>query len=146
MFPLNIPLAILILILELLFGIGFNELVKWANKHKMWHVSISVVAGVAMTLLFPAVILMQVHVVFWQSSVFYFVCFTASGVPMIVGSTRQTVKENHHRRPLPNHVMKTRDDVVMEISAMLDEIVNNKVEVVSVVHRLHQVKGRLKSL
>jgi hypothetical protein len=144
--PLDFPLLSLILLLELLFGIGFNQLVDWAHQHSLWHVSVSVVVGVAVTLTLPAVVLAHVQVYFWQASLIFGVCFVASGVPMIVGSTRRTVKESHHRRALPNHAMRVRDEAVMEIKSILDKIVNGGVEVVKVVHDLHEIVGKLKSL
>lgn len=140
------PQAFPVLILELLFGIGFNELVKWAQEHKLWHVSISVVAGVAGTLIIPIFFMHKSTMELWQVTLFYFLCFTASGVPMIVGSTRKTVNDNHRRRPLPNAAIKVRDEAVMNISAILDQIANGGVEVVKVVHELHEIKGKLKSL
>lgn len=143
---LDFPLLSLIVVVELLFGIGFNQLAAWAHQHNLWHVSVSVVVGVAVTLTMPAVALAHVQVYFWQSAIFYFVCFVASGVPMIVGSTRRTVKESHHRRPLPNHAMHIRDDVVMEISKMLDEVVSKQAEIADIVHRWHKIIGKLKTL
>ena len=44
-FPLDFPLLFLILLLELLFGIGFNQLVEWAHQHNLWHVAVSVICG-----------------------------------------------------------------------------------------------------
>lgn len=40
---LDFPLIFLVLLVELLFGLGFNKLVEWAHQHKLWHVSVSVV-------------------------------------------------------------------------------------------------------
>jgi hypothetical protein len=144
--PLDFPLLSLILLIELLFGIGFNQLVDWAHQHNLWHVSVSVIFGVAGTLVIPSVALLHLEIQFWQASIIFGVCFVASGIPMIVGGTRRTVKENHHRRPLPNSAMRVRDEVVMEIKAILDKIVNGGVEVVKVVHDLHEIVGKLKSM
>jgi hypothetical protein len=144
--PLDIPLLSLIVLIELLFGIGFNQLVDWAHQHNLWHVSVSVIFGVAGTLVIPSVALLHFQIMFWQASLVFMVCFIASGIPMIVGGTRRTVKESHHRRPLPNSAMRVRDEVVMEIKAILDKIVNGGVEVVKVVHDLHEIVGKLKSM
>ena len=144
--PLDIPLLFLILLVELLFGIGFNKLVEWAHQHNLWHVSVSVVFGVAGTLVIPSVAFLSVSVPFWQVSLIFGACFVASGIPMIAGGTQRTVKESHHRRPLPNYAMRIRDDVVMEISKMLDEMVNEGVTLALVVHRWHKIIGRLKSM
>jgi hypothetical protein len=144
--PLDFPLLSLILLIELLFGIGFNQLVDWAHQHNLWHVSVSVIFGVAGTLVIPSVALLHLEIMFWQASLIFGVCFVASGLPMVWGSTRRTVKENHHRRPLPNKAIKVRDQAVMEISSILDKIANGGVEVVKVVHELHEIIGTLKSL
>jgi hypothetical protein len=120
--------------------------VQWAQNNKLWHVSISVVAGVAGTLILPSIFMSKLTLELWQATLFYFLCFTASGVPMIVGSTRKTVKESHRRRPLPNHAMQVRDDVVMELKSILEKIVNGGVEVVKVVNDLHEIVGKLKNL
>lgn len=145
-FSLDIPLLSLILLVELLFGIGFNQLVDWAHQHNLWHVSVSVVFGVAGTLVIPSVAFLSVSMPFWQASLVFGACFVASGIPMIAGGTQRTVKENHHRRPLPNNAMRVRDEVVMQIKSILDKIVNGGVEVVKVVHDLHEIVGKLKSL
>lgn len=146
MFPLEFPLVSLIVLVEFLFGIGFNSLVGWAHKNKIWHVSVSVMMGVAVTLLIPALVLTEREFYFWQASLFYLVCFIASGLPMVFGSTRRTVKESHQRRPLPNHAMQVRDDVVMELKLIIDEIVQKKAEVAMVIHRLHELVGKLRGL
>lgn len=136
----------LLFLLELLFGIGFNQLVAWVNRHNLWHVSISVVLGVAGTLLIPMIFLAQIELMFWQVALIYFLCFAASGLPMVFGSTRRTVKESHHRRPLPNNAMRVRDDVVMDINVTIEKVVKNEVEIASLVHWMHKWIGALKSM
>jgi len=144
--PLDFPLIFLVLLVEFIFGLGFNKIVEWAHRHNLWHVSVSVIFGVAGTLIIPSVALLSVCMPFWQASLIFGACFIASGIPMIAGGTQRTVKENHHRRPLPNHAMRIRDDAVMEISKMLDEVVNEGVTLALVVHRWHKIIGRLKSM
>lgn len=144
--PLDFPLIFLVLLVEFIFGLGFNKIVEWAHRHNLWHVSVSVIFGVAGTLIIPSVALLSVCMPFWQASLIFGACFIASGIPMIAGGTQRTVKENHHRRPLPNHAMRVRDDAVMQIKAILDKIVNGGVEVVKVVHDLHEIAGKLKSM
>ena len=144
--PLDFPLLFLVLLVEFIFGLGYNKIVEWAHRHNLWHVSVSVVFGVAGTLVIPSVALLSVCMPFWQVSLIFGACFIASGIPMIAGGTRRTVKESHHRRPLPNYVMRIRDDVVMDINKMLDEVVNEGVTLALVVHRWHKIIGRLKSM
>ena len=143
---LDFPLIFLVLLVELLFGLGFNKLVEWAHQHKLWHVSVSVVFGVAGTLVIPSVALLSDSMPFWHASLIFGACFVASGIPMIAGGTRRTVKESHSRRPLPNHAMRVRDEAVMQIKAILDKIVNGGVEVVKVVNDLHEIVGKLKGM
>ena len=146
-FPLEFPLIFLIVLLELLFGIGFNLLVDWAHRHNLWHVSVSVIFGVAGTLSVPAVVLhSQPQMYFWQASMIFGMCFVASGVPMVWGSTRRTVKESHQRRPLPNNAMRVRDEVVMGMASAVEKIVAKEMEIAELVHVIHKWIGALKSL
>ncbi len=151
-----IPLEIaLVLLMELLFGLGYNVLVAYWMKHNLMHVSATVVIGVAGTLLIPAASWFDREMPFWLSGILLMLCFTASGVPMIVGSMRRTVREkdNKKRRPWPNAALRVRDDVVMELSSMAHEIADRaKADELRVhdlpdyVNRLHGVIGTLKSV
>jgi hypothetical protein len=151
-----IPLEIaIVLLLELLFGIGYNVLVAYWMKHQMMHVSWTVVIGVTGTLLFPSIIWFDATLAFWQMGVLLGLCFAASGIPMIVGSQNRTVKEkdSKKRRPWPTAALRVRDDVVMELSAMAHEIAEkakqSKLSVQDLpdyVNRLHGVIGTLKSV
>lgn len=153
-FPAGFPTELTAVLLGLtLFGIGYNRLIAYAHHHALWHVSVSVALGVAVTLLVPAVVWWRLSLAFWQSGLVLVLCFTASGVPMMIGSARRTIKARHERRPWPNAALKARDDVVMELSALADEIAEKtKSETLKVqdmadyVHRLHQMKGTLKSV
>lgn len=151
-----LPLEIaMVLLLELLFGLGYNNLVAYWAKHHMMHVSWTVVIGVAGTLFFPSVIWFDATFAFWQTGILLGACFTASGIPMIVGSQNRTVREkdNKKRRPWPTAALRVRDDVVMELSAMAHEIAEkakqSKLSVQDLpdyVNRLHGVIGTLKSV
>ncbi len=145
----------LVLLMELLFGLGYNGLVAYWMKHRLMHVSATVVIGVAATLLIPAVSWFDRELHFWQSGILLLLCFVASGSPMIIGSMRRTVqeKDNKKRRPWPTAAMRVRDDVVMELSVMAHEIADKaKLGKLSVqdlpdyVNRLHGVIGMLKSV
>jgi hypothetical protein len=152
----NMPIEIIeVLLIEFLFGIGYNEFVRWAHEHKLMHVSTSVVAGVIGTLLIPAVIWFGYELKFWQAGLLLTACFTASGIPMIVGSMKRTVKEKDRkkRRPWPNEAVHARDDAVMELASLAHEIAERSKEnkltlndLPSYVHRLYQVIGTLKSV
>jgi hypothetical protein len=140
------PAFPIILLMEILFGIGFNALVEWAHHHNLWHVSVSVSAGVALTVTIATVGLWSEPVSFWQAGLIMLLCFSASGVPMIAGSTRRTVKESHQRRPLPNNAMRVRDDVVMELSAAVETVVDGHMDLARLVHLMHQWIGKLRSM
>jgi len=155
MFPPFPPTAEIaaILMAENLFGWGFNSLIVWAQGNKIWDVSISVVIGVAVTLIMPAALWWRYELGFWQSALLLFGCFTASGIPMVIGSTRRSVKESHRRRSWPTAAAQARDAALMELTSIADEIASKtksgeiKVQdMADVVHRLHQVKGTLKSV
>jgi hypothetical protein len=145
----------LVLLIEFLFGFGYNALVAWAHEHKLAHVSISVAVGVAGTLFIPAVVWFDVEMHFWHAGLLLLACFTASGVPMISGSMRRTVakKDSKKRHAWPTAAMQVREHVVMELSAMAHEIAadvkNDRLtirDLPSYVDRLHSVIGALKSV
>lgn len=147
--------VVLVLLVEFLFGLGYNALVAWAHGHKLMHVSLSVAIGVAGTLLIPAVMWFDHEMKFWAAGILLVACFAASGVPMIAGSMRRTVsaKDRKKRRPLPNAAMRVRDEAVMELAAMAHEIAEqakaNELTVRDLpdyVNRLHGVIGMLKSV
>lgn len=111
-----IPTEIAVVILtELLFGFGYNQLVAYWTKHNLMHVSWAVVIGVAATLLIPALFWFDTNMPFYATSLLLLACFAASGTPMIAGSMHRTVqeKETKKRRPLGNAAMRIRDEVVM---------------------------------
>lgn len=146
---------LLVLSVELLFGVGYNALVAWAHFHKIWHVSVSVAIGVTITLLLPVAVWFDREMVFAQAGMLLAACFTASGIPMIVGSARRTVQEKDQkkRRPWPTAAMRIRDNVVMELASMAHEIAekakNQELTVSDLpdyVNRLHGIIGTLKSV
>lgn len=142
----------LVLLAELLFGIGYNSLVAWAMKHKLTHVSITVVVGVAITLLIPAVKWFAYEMPFYQAGIFLMLCFSASGLPMVVGSMLRTVKDQKKRRPLGNAAARIRDEAVMEVNAIIHDFVERTKDnltagdLVELLHRLYSVVGMLRSL
>lgn len=151
-----IPQEILIVLLsEFIFGIGYNLAVAWAHEHKLTHVSISVAVGVAGTLVIPAAMWFDAEMCFWHAGLLLLACFTASGIPMIIGSMRRTVvkKDDKKRRPWPTAAANVRDSAVMELSAMAhdiaDQVKRNELTVRDLpafVNRLHTVIGILKSV
>lgn len=121
--PLPPPAEIALVILaEFIFGWGFNALVAWVQKEKIWHVSISVAMGVAMTLIIPTPFWWEVELTFSQTILLLFGCFVASGTPMIYGSTMRTVKDNHKALPWPRRAAKIRDDAIMDINSLIAQI------------------------
>lgn len=143
-FPI-FPLAVCLLSL-LLFGIGFNSLVRWSNDRGVVPVSFAVVIGVIVTLLVPTLFFVSLKLFFWQFSICMLLCFVASGTPMIWGNVHRHVERSHKAKRLGNHAAKVRDEVVMDLNAAIRKIVAKDAEVVDVVHTLHEVIGSLKSL
>jgi hypothetical protein len=143
----------LILLTELVFGLGFNPLADWAQRNKIWHVSISVCIGVGITVTIPILAWCPASLTFWQAWILMMGCFAASGVPMIVGSTRRSVALSHKRHPLPTSAMKVRDDAVMDLNMLATEISEqvkrNQLSVrdlPEIVNRIHGIIGALKSV
>jgi len=152
---INPQVILIVLLVEFLFGLGYNAVVAWAHEHRLAHVSQSVALGVAITLLIPAVVWFETEMQFWQAGILLAMCFTASGIPMIVGSMKRTVteKDNKKRRPWPTAALRVKDDVIMELSAMAHEIAEDakqgklKVsDLPDLVNRLHGLIGTLKSI
>lgn len=144
-FPPVFPLLLCLTVL-FLFGIGFNALVAWVNYRRAWPVSFSVVIGVSVTVIVPTLFFWKHELAFWQSSVLYFLCFVASGSPMIFGNVQRQTAKSHKTRKLGNHAAQVRDAVVMDLKAEIEKIVRKEAEVAEVVHTLHQAIGSLKSL
>lgn len=140
------PLLAICLLVLVLFGIGFNKFTHWIETRRVWPVSLTVAIGVSVTMLVPTVMFLNLQLFFWQSSLVYLISFTASGGPMIWGNVHRHVNRMHKARPLSNRVMRVRDEVVMDLSAMAEEIVQNEAQVAKVVHRIHKNIGSLKSL
>jgi len=151
-----IPMEIAtVALLELLYGIGYNALVAFLFRHRLMHVSLSVVIGVLGTLLIPALAWFDNLMPFWESGLLLLVCFSASGAPMVIGSMRRTVaaKDDKKRRRIGNTAGKIRDEIVMDLAAMAHEIADmTKANTLTVNHlpdivnRIHGLIGALKSL
>lgn len=157
--PMNadiFPVEILtVLLVEFLFGIGYNFLVAWLHRHQLIHVSFSVVFGVIGTLLIPAIAWFDHEMSIGQTVALLTLCFAASGIPMIVGSNLRTVngKDDKKRRPWPTAANQVREDVIMELSMMAHEIAESAKndtltagDLPDYVDRLHGLVGMLKSV
>lgn len=151
---INPQVILIVLLVEVLFGLAYNELVAWAHQHQLMHVSVSVVFGVAGTVLIPAGTWFDDRMPFWQAGILLMLCFAASGIPMIVGSTRRSVaeKDNKKRRPWPTAALRIRDEAMMELSMMANDIAEKArageltvMDLPSYVNRLHSVIGMLRS-
>jgi Kef-type K+ transport system membrane component KefB len=151
--PAQMPLEIaLIALVELLFGFGYNVLVGWLFRNRLMHVSISVVIGVAVTLLIPALVWFDLTMPFWQSGLLLVLCFAASGTPMIVGSMQRTVKDGKRRRKIGNTAGRIRDEIVMDLNALAQDIAEKSKDstvmqdLPDFVNRIHGLIGSLKTL
>lgn len=132
-------------ITQLLFGILYAILIHWlaVNDYLQGSTAYSVVVGDAVTLFIQWIFFPET----WSPQV-TFGCFVFSGIPMIVTYLfrHQQKVLSHKRRPWPTAALKARDEAIMELAKMTHEIVEEKATVASVVHRLHQVIGTLKSV
>jgi hypothetical protein len=154
MFPQVSPTSIAaVLLAESLFGVGYNLLVDWAHENRIWHVSVSVVIGVAVTVLIPTAAWYRADMPFWMAGALFLACFGSSGIWMVIGSTRRSVAKSHKRQGLPRSAAKTRDVIVMDVSALAGEIADRAKagklvagDLPHYVHQLHQVVGALKSM
>ena len=80
----------------LLFGIGYNFLVDWLEKHgfEEGYTAILVVGGVLVTLL------ASIPMIGVQMFLTMLICFSASGVPMVWGSWQRYCKRRKQEREL----------------------------------------------
>jgi len=131
-----------VILAEVLLGIGYNRLVAWVHLHNIWHVSVSVVIGVAATLLIPTLAWPALR----EAGLLLTACFAASGLPMIIGSTRRTVEESHKRRPWPTAAAQAQDAAVMDLNLLADQVAGKNIENAQVVNNLHRIIGTLKSV
>lgn len=134
-------------IAQTLFGVTYALLIHWlaVNSYLKGQTAYSVVVGDAMILFIQWLFFPHS----WEPLV-TFGSFVFSGLPMIVSylvrHQQRVQSQSHKRRPLPNNAMRVRDEAVMDISSMINRIVEKKAEVVDVVHELHQLNGKLKSM
>lgn len=108
---------------EIIFGLLYAVLIHWMGMkgYLKGQTAWSVVVGDGVTLF--------VEWLFFRESWNPFVtlgCFACTGVPMIVTylyrHQLQIERARHTRRPWPTAALKARDDAVMEISLVIQEI------------------------
>lgn len=132
-------------ITQLLFGVLYAMLIHWLsiNEYLQGSTAYSVVVGDAVTLFIQWVFFPHT----WLPLVTFF-SFVFSGVPMIVTYLfrHQQKVLSHKRRPLPNNAMRVRDEAVMDLHLIISKIVEKQMPDVEVVHELHELSGRLKSM
>lgn len=145
------PIVNLLVLVQLLFGIGYDQLVKYAHTHRLWHVAVSVGIGVGVVCVIYAAFMFDKALPGWMDVLILFVCFLASGVPMATDSMRRDVKDKKKKRPLGKYGAKIRDEVAMELTKMANEISEQIKEdkltvrdLPDLVNRLHHMKSILK--
>lgn len=153
MFPPEIPLM---LALQVLYGLGYNVAVPQLQKTRLWHVSTSVVVGVAGTLLLEAAFMWQYSLPYWASALINFGCFAASGLPMVLGSLHRTAiahqaKKSHKPHEWPTRAAHARETVITEMTLLAREIAAwaesgqlNAGKIPGIVNQLHEWIGILK--
>ena len=132
---------------QFLFGVLYASLIHWLSmKHYLpGSTAWSVVIGDAATLFIQWLFVRDG----WNFGM-TFGSFACSGFPMVITylyrHQSNVIRARHTRRPWPTAAAKARDDAVMELAMMADEIANEKATVVSIVHRLHKLIGLLNSV
>lgn len=145
------PTVYLLVLVELLFGLAYDQVVKFVHAHGIWHVSVSVVIGVFMTGLIFIIFMFDKVLPAWQFGLIVAACFAGSGLPMAIGSVTRDVKDRKKKRPLGNSAARLRDEVVMELTTMANDIAerikNDQLtirDLPDLVNRLRQMKSMLK--
>lgn len=116
------PMMYLVVLIELVFGIGFDQLVKWAHEHNVWHVAVSVAIGVLVTLLIFFGFFFDRALPGWLFGMCLLVCFVFSGMPMAAGSINRDVKDRKKKRPLGNAAARVRDFLKMDMQTLADDL------------------------
>jgi hypothetical protein len=91
---LKMELVIIVFMVLLLFGIGYNALVAWLERsgYLRGFIWLAVAIGVGVTLTMIAIL-------DWRAAILVFVGFAASGTPMAIGSiSRYVMKRQDERR------------------------------------------------
>jgi len=154
MFPPLIEIGFVFLV-QLLFGFGYNALVDWAQKNRLWHVSTSVIIGVFVTLVIKTAAWPLRTLTGWQDGLLTLGCFASSGLPMAVFSLRRSshTLKSHKRMRWPNAARRAAEDIILEVDALTGQIESaaNKNELtaallLTMVNRLHYIKGILNSV
>lgn len=143
-----------LLLAELLFGLLYAAVVHWLSTQHYFPggTAGSVIVGDAATLFIQWLFVRAS----WDPSV-TFACFACSGAPMALTywfrHHQRVEKAKHCRRPWPTAALRVRDDAVMDITRMIQEIeIAAKKEMVTagfligVVNELHAVKKTLTSV
>lgn len=153
-FPPLLEIAFVYLTL-LMFGLGYNAWVDWAQRKRMWHVSTSVIVGVFVTLAIKTAAWPLRTLTGWQDGLLLLGCFASSGLPMAVFSLRRTSNQpkSHKRMRWPTAARWAATDSVTELDALasLIETAANKNEItpgflLTTINRLHYIKGILNSV
>ena len=87
------PILIAVMAALLAFGILYNAVITWAERKRMLegYTAYAVALGVLVTLA-------GVAVVDWRAAVLSLAAFTASGLPMLAGSTWRYIDARHKER------------------------------------------------
>lgn len=143
-------------LLQLLFGFAYNFLVEWAQvKWKFWHVSLSVIMGVFVTVAIKTAAWPMREMAGWQDGLLLLACFASSGLPMAGFSLRRSAvaPKNHKRQRWPNAARRAAETMLLELDALADKVVKsaerNEITaglLLGMVNKLHEIKGILNSV
>lgn len=137
---------------ELVFGLLYAWLIHWlaVNHYLEGSTAWSVVIGNAATLFIEWIFIPTG----WNHLV-TFGSFAFSGLPMVLTYLYRHQKrmESHKRRPWPTQAAKVRDEAIMALTGMADEISRKTKageiavqDMADVVNRLHLLRSLLKSV
>lgn len=142
------PTYISIFLGELVFGWAYNSLIDLLSRKKALdpYISYAVALGVAVTVAIPTLVFGL-----FDWALLMLGSFICSGIPMIIGSMRrnyETTKaaRQKKRKTISGAAARTRDDVVMGLVLMADQVANNEADAAKLVHELHQNIGILKGM
>ena len=137
---------------QLVFGLLYAILIHWISTkgYLKGSTAWSVVIGDGATLMIQWLFIRE-----GWSPLVTFGSFAFSGSPMVISYLvrHQQRLESHKRRPWPTQAVRVRDDAVMEITSLADEIARKTKEdavrvqdLPDLVNRLHLLKSLLKSV
>lgn len=135
-FPPVMEILVIVLV-ELIFGIGYNRFFEWARIPAAY----AVVFGVAATIGLPMVFWWDANLWGWQWTLVMLASFSGSGAPMVWGFIHRKNANSHKAREWPNRARQARDAALMDLKMLA-----GRLEKGEDVNKVYEIIGILRSV